>query len=134
MDPALDADNVLTFGNAAVQHDFAEPPMPYRAVWYAFDNATGVSTHIAETEAKTARMSAPSGLPVRQGAWVRVALSATSAAYPSWAQPIQVYFRRLDTGWKLVALERQPDGLVAPRVSRGVSPGDKVLTGDVTLQ
>ena len=121
VDPALDADNVLTFGNAAVQYDFAEPPTSYRAVWYAFDNATGVSTRIAETEAATARLSAPSGLPVRQGAWVRVELSATSAAYPSWAQPIQVYFTRLDTGWKLVGLERQPDGPVAPPVSQGVS-------------
>ena len=94
-------------------------PMSYRAVWYAFDNATGASTRIAETEAATARLSAPAGLPGRKGDWVRVELSATSAAYPSWAQPIQVYFTRLDTGWKLVGLERQPDGPVAPLVSQG---------------
>ncbi len=113
VDPALDAANVLTFGNAAVQYQFAEPPASYRAVWYSFDNATGASTRIGETEAATARMPAPTGLPVGKGAWVRVELSAASAAHPSWAQPIQVYFRRLDSGWKLVGLERQPDGSTA---------------------
>ena len=109
VDPALDAANVLTFGNAAVQYQFAEPPESYRAVWYAFDNTTGASTRIGETQTPRPGMPAPAGLPSGTGAWIRVELSAISTAHPSWSQPVQVYFRRLSAGWKLVGLERQPD-------------------------
>jgi hypothetical protein len=38
-----------------------------------------------------------------------VALSAVSPSHPAWAQPIDVYFRRIGTGWKLVGLERMPN-------------------------
>jgi hypothetical protein len=36
--------------------------------------------------------------------------SATSAEHPTWAQPVQVYFRRQADGWTLVGFERLPDG------------------------
>jgi hypothetical protein len=83
-------------------------------VWYAFDNQTGASTHVADTQSSGTRMPAPSGLSTRPGDWARVDLSATSAAHPSWAEPVQAYFRRLDSGWKLVGFERQPDAGTAP--------------------
>jgi hypothetical protein len=108
--PTLDDSNVLTFGNAAVQHGFAKSPSSYRAAWQTFDNRTGVSTPIAVTEATSTRMPAPSGLPAQPGAWVHVSLSAASPDHPSWARPVEAYFRRLGTGWKLVGLEREPDG------------------------
>jgi hypothetical protein len=107
--PTLDASNVLTFANAAVQYGFAKSPSSYQAAWHAFDNRTGVSTPIAVTEATSTRMPAPPGLPAQPGAWVHVSLSATSPEHPSWARPVQAYFRRLGTGWKLVGFQREPD-------------------------
>ena len=110
VDPALDGSNVITFGNAATQHRLAAAPESYKAVWYTFDNATGGSSRIAETLSRGERMQAPATLPTETGAFVRVELSAASAEHRAWAEPIQVYFRRLDAGWKLVGLERLPDG------------------------
>ena len=110
VDPALDGSNVLTFVNAAMQHGFAAAPESYKAVWHEFDNATGESSRIADTLSKGERMQAPATLPSTPGAFVRVELSAESAEHRAWSQPIQVYFRRLDAGWKLVGLERLPEG------------------------
>jgi hypothetical protein len=109
VDPALDASGVLTFGNAAVQYRVADAPESYKGAWYAFDNATGESTRLAETLSRGQQMQSPAGLPAAPGSFIRVELSATSAKHPSWAQPIQVFFRRQDAGWKLVGLERQAD-------------------------
>jgi hypothetical protein len=44
---------------------------------------------------------------------MRVTLSAVSPSHPSWAQPIDVYFRRIATGWKLIGLERMPNQSVS---------------------
>lgn len=115
VDPALDGANVLTFGNAAVAHKFATAPSGYQAVWYAFDNQTGTSKRIADTQSATTRMPAPAGLPAQPGAYVRVELSATSPAQASWATPVQAWFRRLDNGWKLVGFERLPDTAATPQ-------------------
>jgi hypothetical protein len=111
VDPVLDASGTLSFGNAAVQYGFADAPATYTAAWSAFDNATGTSKAIAETSGKDTRLQAPAGLPGSPGAFVKVALSAQSAQHPSWAQPIDVYFKRVESGWKLVGLERLPEKL-----------------------
>ena len=109
VDPVLDEAATLTFGNAAVQYGFATAPESYTAVWYAFDNATGATRKLGETASREPRMQGPGDLPVTPGAYVRVDLHAASAERPEWAKPIQTYFRRLPTGWKLVGLERVPD-------------------------
>ncbi len=105
VDPRLEA-GTLSFGNAAVEHRLAEAPTTYTAVWSRFDNATGATTPIADTTSREPRMPAPGELPTAPGSFVKVALSAQSTNHPSWAKPIDVYFKRLDTGWKLVGLER----------------------------
>jgi len=110
VDPRLDASGVLTFGNAAVQAGFAKAPARYQATWYTFDNATGEATGVGGTESATERMQAPTQLPAAPGAFVKVELRATSAEHPTWAQPVQVYFRRQADGWALVGLERLPEG------------------------
>jgi hypothetical protein len=109
VDPALDGSGTLSFGNAAVQYRFAEAPASYLATWSAFDNRAGTATRIAEMTSREPRFQAPAGLPVTPGAFVKVALSAQSANHPSWARPIDVYFKRGATGWTLVGLERLPD-------------------------
>ena len=109
VDPKLSASGALTFDNAAVQHGL-EAPESYKAVWSTFDNATGATTHIGDTEGREPTLQAPSGLAGAPGSFIRVELSAVSAAHPAWAQPIVVHFRRGSDGWKLVGLERLPDG------------------------
>jgi hypothetical protein len=109
VDPKLSGSGALTFDNAAVQHGL-EAPESYKAVWSTFDNATGATTHIGDSDGREPRLQAPSGLAGAPGSFIRVELSAVSAAHPAWAQPIVVHFRRGSDGWKLVGLERLPDG------------------------
>ncbi len=108
VDPKLSASGALTFDNAAVQYGL-EAPESYKAVWSTFDNATGATTHIGDSEGREPTLQAPSGLAGAPGSFIRVELSAVSAAHPAW-QPIVVHFRRGSDGWKLVGLERLPDG------------------------
>jgi hypothetical protein len=108
IDPVLSAAGVLTFGNAAVERGLAPAPDSYVAVWSTFDNATGTSNRIAETAGRD-RLDPPSGLPSAPGSYVKVTVSAVSKSHPAWVQPIEVYFRRIATGWKLVGLERMPN-------------------------
>jgi hypothetical protein len=108
VDPVLDASNTLRFGNAAVQFGFAEAPESYTAAWSTFDNATGTSAAIAETTGRQPELPAPANLPAAPGAFIKVSLSARSASHPSWAAPVDTYFRKTATGWSLVGLERMP--------------------------
>jgi hypothetical protein len=109
VNPRLDANGALTFDNAAVASHVAEPPAAYRASWSRFDNATGDAQPIGETQSAATTIAAPAGLPSVARSFVRVDISADSAAYTSWQQPVRTYFRRIDGGWKLVGLERLPD-------------------------
>jgi hypothetical protein len=108
VDPALDASGALTFGNAAVQHGVANAPRGYAATWYAFDNATGESKRIGETTGAEGRMQAPAGVGGAPGTYLRVDVATDHPQYPAWKQPVQVYFLRQASGWKLVGLERMP--------------------------
>jgi hypothetical protein len=119
VDPALAADGTLTFHNAAVDYGFAAAPSGYHVVWYRFDNASGESTRIGETDAAAPSASAPAGAMVRvkpdtslaggRGVFVRADISATGAADPSWGKPVRAYFRGTADRWKLVGFERMPD-------------------------
>ena len=108
VDPALDPSGALSFGNAAVDHRFAEPPASYAARWSAFDNATGESRAIGETKGERSPLQAPAGLPAAPGGYIQVELSADHPNFASWKQPVRVFFRREAAGWKLVGLERMP--------------------------
>ena len=99
----------LTFENAAVRAGVAKPPETYRASWFRFDNATGESQPISDTQGSTTTLDAPSGLPSASGSFVRVDISADSDGHPTWKKPVHTYFRRGANGWKLVGLERMPD-------------------------
>jgi len=109
VNPTLGADGRLAFGNAAVAAGFADAPARYRAAWSQFDNATGATTAIGETESTTAAMSAPAGVPATTGAFLEIDIRAESAQHPTWNQPVRTFFRRVGGGWKLVGLERLPD-------------------------
>ena len=105
-DPAMDAEGVLTFKNAAVEADVARMPREYRASWSKFDNATHQAELIGETAAPTSQLEAPERLPRGEGAFVKVELSAIGSAHAAWEKPASAYFRLARNGWKLVGFER----------------------------
>jgi hypothetical protein len=118
VNPRLDPAGVLTFENAAVVARFAEAPAAYRAVWFRFDNATGETRPIAETRSTTTSMAQPPGLlPAAPGSFIAIDIAADSATHESWQRPVRVVFRRSGEGWKLVGLDRLPDGKPAAEVS-----------------
>jgi len=111
VDPNLDEAGRLTFENAAVAAGFAEAPSAYRAMWFRFDNATGGTRPIAETRSTTTSMRAPGGLEhAGAGTFIAIDIAVDSAAQPSWQQPVRIVFRRTGDNWKLVGLERLPEG------------------------
>jgi hypothetical protein len=101
----------LTFENAAVAAGAASGPATYRASWLRFDNATGESQALSETQSSGTTIEAPRGLPAAPGSFVRVDISVDSEAHPTWRRPIRTYFRRGGAGWTLVGLERLPESL-----------------------
>jgi hypothetical protein len=115
--PRLDANGRLTFDNAAVSAGVASGPATYRASWSRFDNATGETQALSETQSPTTTIEAPRGLPTASGSFVTVDISVDSAAHATWKRPIRTYFRRAGDGWTLVGLERLPESpSIAPAV------------------
>jgi hypothetical protein len=109
--PRLDAKSGLTFENAAVAAGVASGPATYRAAWLRFDNATGGTQALSETQSPTTTIEAPRGLPTASGSFVAVDISVDSEAHPTWRRPIRTYFRRGAEDWTLVGLERLPERL-----------------------
>jgi hypothetical protein len=119
VDPVLSADGTLTFRNIAVDLKFAPAPGGYRVAWYRFDNVTGESSAMGESNVTGARATAPADalvrvrpdttLPGGRGQFVRADISASGGAFPTWAAPVRVYFRRASEGWTLVGFDRMPD-------------------------
>ena len=104
---ALDNAGALTFANAAVAARAASAPAGgYTASWATFDNVSGQTQPIgAATTSGTERLQAPA-LPAADGVFVKVQVAAVNPPNPSWATPVDVYFRRTAGTWKLVGLER----------------------------
>ena len=109
----------MSFDNAAVAAGFADAPAAYRIAWSRFDNATEDMTRIADTQIVSTRGAPLRDLPTQAGAFIAIDISADSPANPSWAHPARSFFRRTDTGWRLVGLERMPDQPQASAPSPG---------------
>ena len=109
VDFELSRDGVLGFGNAAVDAGVAEVPGGYLAAWSEFDNDSGEQRAIGETRTADLRMPGPSDLPVREGSFVKIEVSAVDPPREAWTLPIHVYFKRTAQGWTLVGLERVPE-------------------------
>ena len=105
-DPVLGSDGMLTFTNAAVEADVARSPEGYRASWSTYDNTTGTTEPIADTRGRTTSLRAPAGLPAHDGAFIKVALSATGGDQLSWQAPVNAYFRLRNGSWRCVGFER----------------------------
>ena len=109
---ALGPEDALTFENAAVTADVAaEPDQGYIVHWATFDNATGQTAAIGmPTATRTGRSRAPAALPSSIGSFVKVQIAAAAPEHPSWAVPVEAFFRRSADGWTLVGLERLLQG------------------------
>jgi hypothetical protein len=103
-------DNHLSFENAAVEADVAKAPAGYRASWFLFDNATGDIRPLSNTISATTTIDAPRGLPTSMDSFIMVEIAADGTEYDTWRRPIRTYFRLGSNGWKLVGLERMPNG------------------------
>jgi hypothetical protein len=118
VDPVLADGGTLTFTNAAVQYGFALAPPRYVAVWHRFDNDTGETEKVGQSESATTSIAAPAGALTRTkpesakpggGMFIRVDISAPGAQQASWSAPVHAYFRHTADGWKLVGFNRMPD-------------------------
>jgi hypothetical protein len=109
--PRLGANGQLTFENAAFAAGVASGPATYHASWFRFDNATGETQPLSETQGDTTTLQAPAGLPTASGSYVAADISVDIKAYPTWRKPVRTYFRRGADGWTLVGLERLPESL-----------------------
>ena len=83
------------------------PPRTYAARWFTFDNATGATAVIGETDSADSPITAP---PLPQASFLKVELRAAGTSIRAWETPVSVYFKRQGGGWSLVGLERMPDG------------------------
>jgi hypothetical protein len=106
VDFSLDNSGVLTFDNAAVKAGAVQAAGSYEVIWSSFDNRSGGTTRLGEAQGTSPRLTAPASLPQSSGSYVLAEVRMLGTPYPSWAQPVRVYFRRLGDGWKLVGLER----------------------------
>jgi hypothetical protein len=118
VDFALSNDGVLTFANAAADAGVAPSADSYEVRWARFDNATDTATPIdmaATVSDLTVRVPAEVGDAVAVGDYIQLEVGAFHPDFPSWARPVTVHFRRVEAGWDLVGVTRDPDPL--PRSS-----------------
>ncbi len=113
-DPALSADGTLTFRNAAVDADVARAPREYQASWFVYHNAERVAASIGRSRGTDTTLQAPEALATVKAEFIKVELSATSEQHSAWASPVDVYFKRTDSGWQMVGFERMPDLTLTP--------------------
>jgi hypothetical protein len=107
--PRLDRNGRLTVDNAAVDAGVATAADTYRASWFLFDNTTGGTKPLGDTQSSTTMIDAPAALPTTPGSFVAVDVAVESAQYSAWKQPVRAFLRRDGEGWTLVGLERLPD-------------------------
>ena len=109
VNPALNAAGVLTFENAAELAGVAKAAERYTIEWSRFDNATGAHEPAGpEATVTEPRAQVPASLLAAKPQFIAARLRAFHRDHPAWAQPLMMYFRQMEGGWKLVGLERNP--------------------------
>ena len=113
----------LRFENVAALNGVGGDPAGYTLRWSRFDNA--LDTHAVlgrDVTVGEARAQAPSA--VLEGSdYVSVRIGTRHPRYPGWT-PVQVYFRRVATGWQTVGLDR---GLEPEKTNK--APGFNGVSG-----
>jgi hypothetical protein len=104
---ALSDSGELTFENPAVKAGFdGEPAKGYEAAWARFDNASQTATPISTSTGPGSSVRASGTLPAEPGGYLKVSVRALESTHSAWTQPVDVYFRREGSSWKLVGVER----------------------------
>ena len=101
---ALDGGSRLTFVDAAVAAGVAPAIAGFEGQWFLYDNATDVSSPLGRSRG-ISDLEAPSALPSKEGAMVKVTVTAATTDGP--VRPVEVYFRRHGEAWRLVGVERK---------------------------
>jgi hypothetical protein len=105
VDPALSADGVLTFGNAALAARVATAPSEYVLTWSRFDNATGAATRAGD-DVRVTELRATVPRQLLDAQFVTVAIKSVHADFPHWQLPVTLTFRRDGGSWEPVGLDR----------------------------
>ena len=105
---SLSREGELRFENAAVLHGVGGRPDGYTLRWSRFDNPTDTHAFAGDEVMVTdARALAPAS--VLEGSdYVSVRIGTRHPRYAAWT-PVQIYFRRTNTGWQTVGLDRGLD-------------------------
>jgi hypothetical protein len=100
------SDGLLTFSNAAGSAGASlQPRGGYEITWAYFDNTAGTSTPVGSASvAANGRAPAPS-LRDAAGTIVRARIRPVDPPVPGWS-PVDAYFRRGDSRWILVGIDR----------------------------
>jgi hypothetical protein len=114
----------LTFDNAALRLDVAQPSASYKARWFALDNAAGAERPVGdELSFERSRIPIPNaawGPP--DGAGIRyavVAISTVHEDHPNWATPVVVTVRDRRNTLDVVGIERTTEARSAPVPGEG---------------
>ena len=101
-------DGALSFENPAGAAGLADTTgSGYELSWAWFDNNTGATRPIGSPRTSAAlRTAAPPELASGISEFVQVKIRTLSPTYPAWGLPVDVYFRRSGTGWRLVGVDR----------------------------
>jgi hypothetical protein len=104
---SLDPTGVLRFENAAASAGMLKGPLTYTVSWAVFNNTTGQATPLGgQMKTETGQIAAPKQLPQSSGAYVTAEVRVVDPPHAPWANPVRATFRRSDSGWKLVGLDR----------------------------
>ncbi len=115
--PALSASGELTFEDAAAAAGVTTDAQ-YTVHWQHFDNDTGTHTPVGEPVVTgEPRARAPEAIRTASG-YVAASVSVVHPGYPSWKQPVVLYFRRTSDGWQAVGLVREVPPRDAPESPR----------------
>ena len=111
IDPAVSADGVLTFRNAAVAARVAEGPRGYTLQWFRLDNATASRTNVGGLVSVTTSRGEVSAevLAPASGDYIGVTITADHPSHAAWSKPATFYFRRSAGQWVWVGAERTDD-------------------------
>ena len=108
VNPVLDEAGMLTFENAAERAGVAKAAERYTIEWLRFDNVEGTHEPAADVTVTEPRAQVPRQILSASPPFLAARVRAFHPDRPAWGQPVMLYFRKIDSAWKLVGLERNP--------------------------
>jgi hypothetical protein len=99
----------LAFENASQKAAVGPAAERYTIQWSQFDNAASTHKDVgAEQTVTDTRAQPPAELLAARPEYLAARVRAFHRDFPTWSQPVMLYFRRAGDAWALVGLERNP--------------------------